>query len=160
MIEKEMIVQSSDVQSVVESGHHCRIHLILEQDGVAHDHCAFFCLSERGPCPKSHERRHGPSIHGNFYVSAGPAYFINVFLFTEPALESRNLVDLHGVERGGCEPDLCAADRANQKECFHFMLLVLPQRTVEAEPQHLWSSIFRPSLPFRRLLNVCRASCR
>jgi hypothetical protein len=38
-------------------------------------------------------------------------------------------------ERG--RSDVCADDRANQKQFFHSMLLILPRKAVEAELQHL-----------------------
>src|SRR5450759_3416393 len=67
-VEKEMVVKRGDRKAVVQCDAHHGIHLVLEKHGVAHDHrAAHFPLGERRPRGQSHERRHRPTVRGNFH---------------------------------------------------------------------------------------------
>ena len=83
MIEEEMVVQRRDAKAVVERGRHGRIDFVFEENGVAHHHRATFRFDERGPGAESHERRHRPTIDGNFHIIAREGNFINALLFVE-----------------------------------------------------------------------------
>ncbi len=96
-----MIVQSRNAESVVDRGGHRRIHLILEKNGVAHDHPARFRFLECRPGAQSHERRHSPSIDNNFHVITREGDFVNAFLFVQLPFESSEIVDLCSIQ--GCE---------------------------------------------------------
>ena len=104
-----MIMQRGHAKSVVERDGHHGIHFVLEENGVAHHHCAIFCFSERRPGAEAHERRHGPAIDGDFHVVARKSDFVDVFLLVKLAFEAGNRVDLCGVERGRCRGDRGAA---------------------------------------------------
>src|SRR5262249_28895946 len=58
VIEEEVVVQRGHLESVVEGCAHCRIHLGLRQDDVAHDHRLVARRLERGPRREALERLH------------------------------------------------------------------------------------------------------
>src|SRR5205823_3698826 len=99
LIEKEMVVERGDVESVVERSYHRGVDLVFKKNGVAHHHCfgaRAFC--ERGPSAEAHEWRHLPSIHNDFHVVARERDSINALFLVHLSLEASNLVDTRRVE--------------------------------------------------------------
>ncbi len=100
IIVKEMVVQRGDRKAVVQRDAHHRIHLVLKEHVVAHDHrVVCFAFVERRPRSDSHKRRHRPAVHGNFYVGAWRGDFIDAFGGVPCAFDADDLLDLIGVER-------------------------------------------------------------
>src|SRR6266566_1461925 len=99
LIEKEMVMERGHLETVIERSCHRSVHLVFKQNGVAHHHCfgvRAFC--ECRPGPETHEWRHRPSIHNDFYVIARERDSINALFLVLLSLEAGDLVDTRRVE--------------------------------------------------------------
>src|SRR5262249_32892354 len=81
LIKKEMVMQSGNAKTIVDRSAHCRVHLIFEQNSIAHHHCiGVDALGERGPCAEAHERRHWPAADRDLHVGSGESDSIDALL--------------------------------------------------------------------------------
>ena len=70
LIEEEVVVQRRHLEAGIERRAHRRVDLVLEDDRIAHQHCAAMSRRERGPGAKAHEGGHGPLVDRDLYVGA------------------------------------------------------------------------------------------
>src|SRR5262249_41566466 len=99
-IPKEMVVQRSHFEPVVQGSAHRRIHLLLGHHHVPHHHRSIAVALERGPAGEPHRWRHFYACGGDGQIRPRHRYLEDTFLRVEGALGSGELLDARGVELG------------------------------------------------------------
>jgi len=130
---KKWFVQCRDLQPGVECRAHGRVHLILEEHGVAHQHgVAVMGWRERRPGGQSHEGRHGHAVHLDGDIVARLRHLEDVLPLGEAALQAGDLFDASGIQGGslrgrrrvgdGTDADGCSQGKSNRCSQSHFIL--------------------------------------
>ncbi len=101
LVEEEMIVKRRHFEPAVEGRAHGRVHLVLKQHIIPHDHrAAMGRWRERGPGAKAHKGRHGPAVHLYLYVTPRFAGLKDIFLRDHRPLHANDLLNLCSVQSG------------------------------------------------------------
>ena len=118
-IPEEVIVQRRNLEAIVEGGAHHRVHLILQQDHVAHDDRVLADALEGSPRCQPHRRRHAHPRNPDVQVAARHGNFEGSLSFIQLALFSCELLDPARVELGLVSHGLPrrARDRRDQNQC-------------------------------------------
>ena len=98
LIEEKVVMQPRNLEAGIERRAHRRVDLVLEDDRIAHHHCATVRGRERGPGAKAHEGGHGPLVDRDFHVSPRLGDFEDILLRNELPLEAGGLLDRGRVE--------------------------------------------------------------
>src|SRR5258706_51948 len=70
-LKKEVIVNSRNLETIVEKGRHHRVYFVLQQDQVPHHHVfAAGSFRHRQPSSKAERRRSGDPVYGDFNIVA------------------------------------------------------------------------------------------
>src|SRR5512142_1096952 len=70
-LEKEVIMDSRDFESVIEESGHDRIDLVFQEDQVAHHHVhAAVTLGHCKPAPEAERRWSGDAVDGDLQIVA------------------------------------------------------------------------------------------
>jgi hypothetical protein len=101
LVVEEVVVQRRDAHARVEQGAHHRVHFVLHEHEIAHDHRGrFLSLGERRPRCEPHEWRHLPAIDVHLHVATRRGNFEHTLGFAERPFEAGQLFDFCAVDRG------------------------------------------------------------
>ncbi len=98
-VPEEVVVEGGDLEPVVEGHAHDRIHLVFEQDEVAHHHrMAGARRLESGPGGETERRSDVYAARGDGEIAPGDGHLEDALLRIESALGTGQLLDASGIE--------------------------------------------------------------